>query len=75
MVNRSYYIGCFIKTSDSTACFQVKWIGSFYDKAVRLLQTHFKHHVLIDDRMLHYLLVDDDIGMDWTHVKEICGNA
>ena len=75
MCVRSYYIGCFVKTSDSTAHFQVKWIGSYYDKAVRLLQTHFKSHLLFDDRMLHYLLVDDDVAIDWTQVKEIYGNA
>lgn len=75
MVCRSYYIGCFVKTSDSTACFQIKWIGSYYDKAVRLLQTHFKSHLLLDDRMLHYLLSDDDVVMDWTRVKEIYGNG
>lgn len=75
MCVRSYYIGCFMMTSDSTAHFVVKWIGSSYDKAVLLLQTHFKRHLLLDDRMLHYLLVDDDVYMDWTQVKEIYGNA
>lgn len=75
MCVRSYYIGCFVPTSDSTAHFQIKWIGSYYDKAVRLLQTHFKSHLLLDDRMLHYLLTDDDVRMDWSAVKEIYGNA
>lgn len=75
MVNRSYYIGCFVKTSDSTAQFQVKWIGSHYEKAVRLLQSHFPSHLLLDDRILHYLLTDDDVYMNWTQVKEIYGNA
>lgn len=75
MCVRSYYIGCFVNTSDYTAHFQIKWIGAYYDKAVRLLQTHFKSHLLLDDRMLHYLLADDDVYMDWSHVKEIYGNA
>lgn len=75
MINRSYYIGCFVKNSDYTAYFQVKWIGSYYEKAVRLLQTHFPSHLLLDDRMLHYLLTDEDVCMDWSLVKEIYGNA
>lgn len=75
MCVRSFYIGCFIPTSDSTAHFVVKWIGANYEKAVHLLQTHFRSHLLLDDRMLHYLLVDDDVYMDWTQVKEIYGNA
>lgn len=72
---KTYYIGCFKKTSDSTAIFEVRWIGSHYEKAIYLLSTVFKRHLLLDDHLLHYLLVDDDVVMDWSRVKDIKDNA
>lgn len=75
MRSRTYYIGRFVSTSDYTALFEVCWIGTHYEKAVRLLDTVFKKHLILDDYMIHYLLTDDDVTMDWSRVKEVRGNA
>lgn len=75
MKSRTYYIGCFVPTSDYTSLFEVRWIGTHYEMAVRLLDTVLKKHLLLDDYMIHYLLTDDDVTMDWSRVKEVRGNA
>lgn len=68
---RTFYLGYFENTSDSTRIFHVCWIGRAHDHACFRAGQIKRGCLLLDDRLLHYLLDDDDVTLDWTLVKDI----